>query len=167
MTTRPPRVPAAWLARIARVLFSAGVLALRPVYPAAADLQHEVSSEPRSRDRARARLRGYWAFWKLVCLAPFAFNHVATGDRPARGFWPVAALVLVAMILFVGWRPFMNEQFAWLVSGVPEDVIEELGRFSRFSFFSPDRWPLSRCFSRPGGASVSGSRRSPCCHCCP
>ena len=59
-----------------------------------------------------------------------------TGDRSARGFWLVAALVLVAMVLFVGWRPFMNEQFAWLVNGVPENVFESLGRFSRFSYLA-------------------------------
>ena len=130
-----PRVPAAWLARIARVLFTAEGLA-RVVYPALADLQHEVSSAVSWRERTRARLRGYWGFWKLVCLAPFAFNHVATGNRPARGLWPVAALVLVAMVLFVGWRPFMNELFAWLVNGIPENVFESLGRFSRFSYLA-------------------------------
>ena len=55
---------------------------------------------------------------------------------PARGFWPVAALVLVAVVLFVGWRSFMNEQFAWLVNGVPENVFASLGRFSRFSYLA-------------------------------
>jgi hypothetical protein len=73
-STSGGRIPGTTLLKIARVLFNEHVLTM-VVQPTIADLQREVAkADPR--DRLRARWRGYWSFWKIALVSPFA--------RPAR-----------------------------------------------------------------------------------
>lgn len=131
--TATPSLPGRWLARLARVFFSNDVLH-SVVYPALADFQHEVLTAESPRDRLLARLRGYLAFWKLVSMAPFAFGHTAPAEQPARGFWPVALVVLAVMVLFVGWRPWMNQQLGRVFGLLPEGSMTTVGQFSGAAF---------------------------------
>lgn len=133
--TRTPRVPGSWLARLARMFFSDDVLR-SVVYPALADFQHEALTAESPREQLLARLHGYWAFWKLVCIAPFAFGHAGPDEQPARGFWTVAVLVLAVMVLFVGWRPWMNQQLGRLFDLLPEGGMTTLGQFSGLAFLA-------------------------------
>jgi len=133
--TRTPRVPGSWLARLARMFFSDDVLR-SVVYPALADFQHEALTAESPREQLLARLHGYWAFWKLVCIAPFAFGHAGPAEQPARGFWTVAVLVLAVMVLFVGWRPWMSQQLGRLFDLLPEGGMTTLGQFSGLAFLA-------------------------------
>jgi hypothetical protein len=126
-------MPGRWLARLARLFFSDDVLRT-VVYPAVADFQHEALAAESPRDRLLARLRGYWAFWKLVGMAPFAFGHAAPVEQPARGFWPVTVVVLIVLVLFVGWRSWMNQQFGRVFELLPEGSMTTVGQFSRAAF---------------------------------
>lgn len=133
--TRTPRVPGRWLAQLARALFSDDVLR-SVVYPALADFQHETLTAASPRDRLLARLRGYWAFWKLVCMAPFAFGHAGPAEQPARGFWPVAVIVLAVMVLFVGWRPWVTQYLGGVFELLPEGGMTTIGHFSGIAFLA-------------------------------
>ena len=148
--TRIPRMPGRWLAQLARLFFSDDVLR-SVVYPAVADFQHEALTAESPRDRLLARLRGYWAFWKLVGMAPFAFGHAAPVEQPARGFWPVTVLVLTVLVLFVGWRPWMNQQFGRVFKLLPEGSMTTVGQFSarRVSGGAAGDRGDPRCRSRP------------------
>jgi hypothetical protein len=95
--------PGSFLLKIAAVIFDdAAVSSL--VVPTIADLQAEVEQAGDSTARrARARLRGYAAFWMLVLVAPFAAHaqpvrHEATITLPSRrsglGVWLLLAAVL-------------------------------------------------------------------------
>ncbi len=92
-STNGPRVPGATLLKIARLLFSEHVLSA-VVQPTISDLQHEVAKAGSSRvERLRAQWRGYWAFWTLALLAPFASWPSPAGHANGVAF-PGAAVHL-------------------------------------------------------------------------
>src|SRR5579871_3401342 len=76
------RVPGTTLLKIGRVLFNEHLLSA-VVEPTISDLQREMADAgPHRARRLRAQLRGCWAFWKLVLVAPFA--TWASPPRDAR-----------------------------------------------------------------------------------
>src|SRR5215471_14636383 len=127
------RVPGTALLKIARLLFSERLLST-VVQPAIADLQCEVAHAGASRiKRLRAQCRGYYAFWTLLVVAPFAFwsspagylgpivlrdnvVHLAVGStvltllalvRATLGPWfavVAAAGILLAMVIHVWYQ---------------------------------------------------------------
>jgi hypothetical protein len=133
--TRSPRLPGRWLAQLARIFFSDDVLR-SVVYPALADFQHEALTAESRRERLRARLHGYWAFWKLVGIAPFALGHKSPAQQAPRGFLPVTVLVVGVMVLFVGWRPWMSQQLGALFDLLPEGGMTTVGQFSGLAFLA-------------------------------
>lgn len=105
-STNRPRVPGTILLKIARLLFSEHVLSA-VVQPTISDLQHEVADAGSSRvERLCAQWRGYWAFWTLAFLAPFASwpspvrnaDAVASADAAARLAVGSTALMLLAVV---------------------------------------------------------------------
>ena len=67
-----PRLPGTTLLKIGRVLFNER-FQLQVVRPTVSDLQRELANAGSSRvGRARARWRGYRAFWTVALIAPFA-----------------------------------------------------------------------------------------------
>jgi hypothetical protein len=104
-STSGGRIPGTTLLKIARVLFNEHVLTT-VVQPTIADLQREVAkADPRA--RLRARWRGYWAFWTIVLLSPFAsvaslageVRGIAVPDAIGR---VATASIVVALIAIVG-----------------------------------------------------------------
>jgi hypothetical protein len=93
------------LLTIARAVFDDAVVAAI-VQPTLADMHAELrAAGDHPLRRARARLRGYGAFWKLVLLAPFAadnwpvrFEHAIL--LPERAHHATGWLVLAAVLAF-------------------------------------------------------------------
>ena len=80
------RVPGTTLLKIARLLFSKRLLS-EVVQPTISDLQHEVAQAgPGRGGRFRAQWRGYFAFWKLTLVAPFASGASRAGDKRGAAF---------------------------------------------------------------------------------
>ena len=69
-------------------------------------------------------------------MAPFAFGHAGPAEQPSRGFWLVAVIVFGVMVLFVGWRSWVNQQLGSVLELPPEGGMTTLGRFSGVAFLA-------------------------------
>ena len=111
------RGPGLLLLKLARALFDEPVLSAL-VYPVIADLQHEVQmagADPYQ--RALAHLRGIWAFWIVMLLAPLEARalpaaHGSAQDPSLRGAGLLSSLL--AVLLASTW-PFLE----WLTLAIP------------------------------------------------
>ena len=101
------RAPGTLLLAIAPLLFNERFIST-VVRPTIADLQREVGAAGQHRvNRARARWRGYRAFWTLVLVAPFATWADEVPDA-AAGRAAIPIVVAIFMIVTLGaWTAFV------------------------------------------------------------
>jgi hypothetical protein len=98
-TTSGPRVPGTTLLKIARLLFNERLLST-VVQPTISDLQREIANAGADRlKRLRARWRGYWAFWTVMVIAPFASWASPAEDAGVVAFPDAIARLAVASIV--------------------------------------------------------------------
>jgi hypothetical protein len=108
MTPDPPHAPGSWLRRFARLIFDDDTM-MRVVDPTLADLEHEVR-EAGDDDAARraARLRGHFAFWKLVALSPFVFADWPGRRQFAQSLTHISAIVVLLVVTFSAQSDWMT-----------------------------------------------------------
>src|SRR5688572_543625 len=101
------RAPGTTLLKIARVLLNEHLIST-VVQPTISDLQRELAhAAPNVRMRLRVRWRGYWAFWMVMLVAPFA-SWSSPAENPGAFAFPstIAQLavgsVLVTLLLVAG-----------------------------------------------------------------
>jgi hypothetical protein len=98
-STSSPRVPGTTLLKIARLLFNEQLLSA-VVQPTIADLQREIADAgPDGLERLRAQWRGYFAFWRLTLVAPFASWASPAADAGAVAFPDAIARLAVGSIV--------------------------------------------------------------------
>jgi hypothetical protein len=109
-TTGRHRPPGTTLLKIARVFLSEQLIS-NVVQPTISDLQRELAdAAPNVLMRLRARWRGYWAFWMVMLVAPFAFWS-SPAENPGASAFPftIAQLavgaVLLTLLIVVGPGP--------------------------------------------------------------
>jgi hypothetical protein len=97
--TSGPRLPGTTLLKIARLFFNEHLLST-VVQPTISDLQREIADAgPRGRKRLRAQWRGYWAFWRVLLVAPFASWSSPASDAGAVAFPDAVARLAVGSIV--------------------------------------------------------------------
>jgi len=100
MSANSSRPAGSWLRRFAALVFDADTLA-RVVDPTLADLQHEVDDAGDDAAAGRAaRLRGYFAFWKLVVLSPFVFADWPGRRQLAHSLTHIGVIVVLLVVTF-------------------------------------------------------------------
>ena len=105
--TSGPRAPGTRLLTIARVLIGDRLFST-VVEPTIADFQREIANAGASRfGRARARWRGYRAFWTVMLVAPLAFRPSPAQEAGALAFPDAVARlavgsIVVALLVIVG-----------------------------------------------------------------
>ena len=106
-STSSPRGPGTTLLKIARLLFNEHLLSA-VVQPTIADLQREIADAgPNGFKRLHARWRGYFAFWTLTLVAPFAPWASPAADAGGVAFPDAMARlavrsIVVALLAVVG-----------------------------------------------------------------
>lgn len=95
------------LLKIARLLFNERLISA-VVQPTIADLQREIANAgPNGLKRLRARWRGYYAFWRITLVSPFASWASPAADAGAVAFPDAIArlavgAIVVALVAVVG-----------------------------------------------------------------
>jgi hypothetical protein len=89
------------LLKIARLLCNEHLLSM-VVHPTISDLQREVAlAPPRSLKRLRVVWRGYFAFWTVMLVTPFASTSLQPNRASAGGFHAARARIVVGSLLIM------------------------------------------------------------------
>ena len=127
-------MPGRLLHAIAQLVFDDAVRRT-VVDQAIADMREEwVIASANSRERLRARLRGYAAFWSLVAISPVAFHRWPGREKNGRPLGRFASVVAAIVLLVLARRTNMDYGLSAALDQLPQGTLGVLGAGADYAF---------------------------------